>query len=147
MNQFLIFKGEEENDQKSGMTERVGKAVGMGGGGGDRHPLGPLTGLNQEHNQCLVTSAAGSSSSPTARDVRDDSRGAPRAARTRLRSCAPARATSAPPDLLRRAGPVNRGAVGGRVQLDGRRLLLGHFGPSESASNSAGRAAPLVSSL
>lgn len=35
MNQFLIFKGEEENDQKSGMTERVGKGVGMGGGGGE----------------------------------------------------------------------------------------------------------------
>lgn len=52
-----------------------------------------------------------------------------------------------PPDLLRRAGPVNRGAVGGRVQLDGRRLLLGHFGPGEGARNSEGRATPLASSL
>lgn len=69
--------------------------------------------------------------------------GAPRAAHSRLRSCAPAGASPArpwrsppTPDLLRRAGPVDGGAVGGRVQLDGRRLLLRHFGPREGSSNS-----------
>lgn len=29
MNQFLFFR-ERENDQRSGMTERVGRGVGMG---------------------------------------------------------------------------------------------------------------------
>lgn len=48
------------------------------------------------------------------------------------------------PYLLRRAGAVNRGAVWGRVQLDGRRLLLGHFEPGKGASNSKGKAAPLL---
>ena len=121
------------------MPERVGKGVGMG----HRYSLGALTGLSQEHNQCLVTdtSAAGSSSRPAARDVRDDPSRAPREAHTRLGFCTPARASPArprPQDLLRRAGPVNRGAVRGRVQLDGRRLLLGHFGPRKGAPNSEG---------
>lgn len=121
------------------MTERVGKGVGMG----HRYSLGAPTGLSQEHNQCLVTdtSAAGSSSRPAARDVRDDPSRAPREAHTRLGFCTPARASPPrprPQDLLRRAGPVNRGAVRGRVQLDGRRLLLGHFGPRKGAPNSEG---------
>lgn len=51
------------------------------------------------------------------------------------------------PHLLCRAGPVNRGAVWGRVQLDGRRLLLGHFEPGKGASNSERKAVPLASSL
>ena len=138
INQFLFFR-ERENDQRSGMTGRVGKGVGMG----HRYSLGARTGLSQEHNQCLVTdtSAAGSSSRPAARDVRDDPSRAPREAHTRLGFCTPARASPAhppPQDLLRRAGPVNRGAVRGRVQLDGRRLLLGHFGPRKGAPNSEG---------
>lgn len=116
--------------------------------------LGPLTGLSQEHNQCLVTDIAAAGTSPLlparppARDVRDELQPSPeRGARpTRLRQPrgglpAPARARR-PPYSLRRAGPVNRGAVRGRVQLDGRRLLLGHFEPGKGASNSAGKAAP-----
>lgn len=82
-----------------------------------------------------------SSSRPAARDVRDDPGRAPREAHTRLGFCTPARASPArppPQDLLRRAGPVNRGAVRGRVQLDGRRLLLGHFGARKGAPNSEG---------
>lgn len=83
-----------------------------------------------------------------------NSSGARRAAHTRLRSCTPAGGLPSPawrspptPYLLRRAGPVNRGAVWGWVQLDGRRLLLGHFEPRKGASNSEGKAAPLASSL
>lgn len=103
--------------------------------------MGPPTGLSQEHNLCLVTdtSAARSSAPLPARDVRDEPKLSParRAHPTRLlyprrglRS--QARRSPPTPDLLRRAGPVNRGAVGGRVQLDGRRLLLGHSGPGKA---------------
>lgn len=117
--------------------------------------LGPLTGLSQEHNQCLVTdiSAAGTSPRPPARPPETyvtNSSGAQRAAHARLGSGTPAGASplrpalAAHPYLLRRAGPVNRGAVRGRVQLDGRRLLLGHFEPGKGASNSEGKAAPLL---
>ena len=103
--------------------------------------MGPPTGLSQEHNLCLVTdtSAARSSAPLPARDVRDEPELSParRAHPTRLlypsrglRS--QARRSPPTPDLLRRARPVNRGAVGGRVQLDGRRLLLGHSGPGKA---------------
>lgn len=91
---------------------------------------------SQEHNQCLVTDIPGGRSSPrpAARDACDDpgeppARGAhPTWLRTPARPPSPA----STPDLLRRAGPVNRGAVRGRVQLDGRRLLLGILEPGKA---------------
>lgn len=92
--------------------------------------------MSQEHNQCLVTdtSAARSSSLLLVRDVRDElERSSARGAHTTLllhpHGGLPSPARRSPPTLylLRRAGPVNRGAIWGWIQLDGRRLLLGHF--------------------
>lgn len=112
--------------------------------------------MSQEHNQCLVTdtSAAGSSSLLPVRDVRDELQRSPaRGAHTTLllhpHGGLPSSARRSPPTLylLRRAGPVNRGAVWGWIQLDGRWLLLGHFEPGKGAPNSEGKAAPLASSL
>lgn len=95
--------------------------------------------------------AAGSSPLLPARDVRDELQRSPSQGAhptLLLHPCGglPSLAPCSPPTpyLLRRAGPVNRGAVWGRVQLDGRRLLLGHFEPGKGASNSEGKAAPLL---
>lgn len=113
--------------------------------------------MSQEHNQCLVTdtSAAGSSSLLLVRDVRDElERSSARGAHTTLllhpHGGLPSPARRSPPTLylLRRAGPVNRGAIWGWIQLDGRRLLLGHFDRvKKGATNSERKATPLASSL
>lgn len=145
INQFLFFR-ERENNQRSGMTERVGKGVGMG----HRYSLGARTGLSQEHNQCLVTdtSAAGSSSRPAARDVRDDPSRAPREAHTRLASAprpGPPQPAPHPKTYSAELVPLTAEPSGAGFSWMGVGFFLGILDPGKALPTL--RAAPLASSL
>ena len=145
MNQFLFFR-ERENDQRSGMPERVGKGVGMG----HRYSLGAPTGLSQEHNQCLVTdtSAAGSSSRPAARDVRDDPSREPRARRTPDSASAPRpgppRPAPDPKTYSAELVPLTAEPSGAGFSWMGVGFFLGILDPGKALPTP--RAAPLASS-
>ena len=103
--------------------------------------------MSQAHNLCLVTdtSAAGSSSRLAAQDVRDDPSGAPRAAHTRLGSCArapasPARPRCSPPPKTYSAElvPLTAEPSGAGFSWMGVGFFLGILDPGKALSTPRG---------